>query len=100
MLLQTQSPKNSVVLQLNANGEIDLRLTFNRTLDYLIRAKRCPVCRVAKETGVSVSSISEYRNGKRELSTATYAKVLNYLIALPDAPVRQREKIEPYAYLL
>ncbi len=74
-----------IVIQHNDSGAIDLRKTFVMQLDRLLPLKGYTAARLAAETGISVNTLSVFRNGKRNMNTKTFETVLNHLINQPDA---------------
>lgn len=65
-------------------GLIDLQKTFRAQLDYLLGRKDYTYKKLAKETGISVNTISMYRNNKREIRTGTFERLINHLLLQPD----------------
>jgi len=76
---------NFIVIQTDNKGSISLQKTFNLQLDHLMPLKGYTASKLALETGISVSTISEYRNGKRSITTKTFENLINHLTKQPDA---------------
>lgn len=72
-------------LQTSENGLISLNYTFNVLLCRLMPLKGFTARKLASETGISVSTISAFKNNKRSIHTKTFELLINHLILQPDA---------------
>jgi len=55
-------------------------ISFRKLLDKMIRRSLESPRQIALQSGVSVSSLSEYLNGKYGINIRSYEKIVNYLI--------------------
>ena len=66
------------------SGEISLQKTFVALSGHLMLKKGYNDLKLAKETKTSPATISEYRQGKRAITTRTFELLINHLLKQPD----------------